>query len=672
MTDVEPLRACDPNRVGSFRLLGRIGEGGQGVVYLGANDAGERAAVKLLHARSGDNPQTGSRLVRELQAAQRVAPYATARVLETGMDGNAAYIASEFIEGPSLREVVLADGPLRDAALHRLAVGTATALAAIHRAGVVHRDFKPANVLMSADGPRVVDFGIARVTGTGTTTSEAIGTPAILAPEQIVGDEVGTKADIFAWGATIVFAATGVLPFGSDSVAQVLHRVLNDEPDLSALPEPLRDVVHSALSKAPTSRPSAHDILLRLLAVQGRANEVQGALTASVASEAVADDTDPLPYRMPTEIFARRTASAALASGIVAGIVGALVGLIVFLLSTRITVTGPASPTLALWTAGAATLATSLIVFLRGRRASAKAYARGLALLDRGRADAAVRVLQDATAALAGAERLQARANLAVALRAAGRLAEAERELSVVLPTLRQVLGDDHPDTLATRANLAAVLADDGRTDEAAAHLREIVSAAARVLGPHHPQTLTARANLAVALRAAGRLAEAERELSVVLPTLRQVLGDDHPDTLATRANLAAVLADDGRTDEAAAHLREIVSAAARVLGPHHPQTLTARANLAAALTGSEQTAAAETELSEVVRARQRTLGWAHPDTLRVSVNLGYLYLRTGQTVRAQELLDEVAETAARTLGEGHPVAVRARAGATGAQEAGR
>ncbi|MGP3962731.1 protein kinase domain-containing protein [Nonomuraea sp. 3N208] len=575
--------------MGSFRLLGRIGKGGQGVVYLGANDAGERAAVKLLHARLGDDPQAGSRFANELQAAQRVAPFATARVLEAGMDGNAAYIASEFIEGPSLLKVVMANGPLRDAALHRLAIGTATALAAIHRAGVVHRDFKPSNVLMSADGPRVVDFGVARVAETGTTTSEAIGTPVILAPEQIASDEVGTKADIFAWGATIVFAATGVLPFGSDSVAQVLYRVLYDEPDLSALPEPLRDVVRSALSKAPASRPSAHDILLRLLAVQGKANEVQGALTASVASEAVADDTDLPLDRMPTEASARRTAFAALTSGILAGIVAALVGLTAFLLSTRITVTGSALPTPALWTAGAAILATSLIVFLRRRRVSEKAHAqRGLALLDRGRADAAVRALQDAADALAGAERLQA------------------------------------------------------------------------------------RANLAVALREAGRLAEAERELSDVLPTLRQVLGDDHPDTLATRANLAAVLADDGRTDEAAAHLREIVSAAARVLGPHHPQTLTARANLAAALTGSEQTDAAETELRKVIRARQRTLGHEHPDTLRVSVNLGYLYLRTGQTVRAQELLGEVAETAARALGEGHPVAVRARAGATGAQEAGR
>ncbi|WP_239094968.1 protein kinase domain-containing protein [Planotetraspora silvatica] len=247
-------------------LTGRIGEGGQGVVYLGENEAGDRAAVKLLHIKFSGDTIARSRFARELKAAQRVAGFCTARVIAADLDGDTPYIASEYIDGRSLRETVESYGPLNGAALERLAVGTATALIAIHRAGIVHRDFKPDNVLIAEDGPRVVDFGIARIVdSTGTVTSRAVGTPAYMAPEQISGEPVGPPADVFAWGSTMAFAATGTAVFGGSSIAAVLNRILNHDIDVSVLPERIRDVVNSCLTKSAASRPTAEQLLLRLL-----------------------------------------------------------------------------------------------------------------------------------------------------------------------------------------------------------------------------------------------------------------------------------------------------------------------------------------------------------------------------------------------------------------------
>lgn len=283
MPQITPLMAGDPSRLGSFRLTGRIGEGGQGVVYLGVNQEGERAAIKLLHVKFTGDASARSRFARELRASQRVAPFCTARVIEADLEGDTPYIASEYIEGRSLRDLVEAEGPLRGAALDRLAIGTATALTAIHRAAIVHRDFKPDNVLLAADGPRVVDFGIARILdSTGTITSKAIGTPAYMAPEQIAGDDVGPYTDVFAWGATMAFAATGEAVFDGGSIAVVLNRILTHEVDLSMMTEPLRSVVRSSLAKSPQARPSADRILLRLLGHPDVADASPAVLTQGV------------------------------------------------------------------------------------------------------------------------------------------------------------------------------------------------------------------------------------------------------------------------------------------------------------------------------------------------------------------------------------------------------
>ncbi|WP_217711294.1 serine/threonine-protein kinase [Actinomadura sp. NAK00032] len=188
------LRPGDPERLGRYRLTGRLGEGGQGTVFLAEDEGGGhgRVAVKLLHGRLGDDPEARARFLRELDTAKRVAEFCTAAILDADAAGDRPYIVSEFVDGPSLHRVVTTEGPRTRGALERLAVGTATALVAIHRAGVVHRDFKPHNVLLGSDGPRVIDFGIARaLDGATITVSGAIGTPAFMAPEQLEGLRAG-------------------------------------------------------------------------------------------------------------------------------------------------------------------------------------------------------------------------------------------------------------------------------------------------------------------------------------------------------------------------------------------------------------------------------------------------------------------------------------------------
>ncbi|MEU6425829.1 serine/threonine-protein kinase [Microbispora sp. NPDC046973] len=306
MPQIAPLQPGDPTRLGPFVLSGRLGEGGQGVVYFGQDQAGERAAVKLLHVKFSGDATARSRFARELRAAQRVASFCTARVLAADLEGDTPYIASEFIDGRSLREAVEESGPLTGSGLERLAVGTATALTAIHQAGIVHRDFKPDNVLLAVDGPRVVDFGIARILdSTATITSRAIGTPAYMAPEQISGGKVGPPADVFSWASTIAYAATGDVVFGGNSIAVVLNRILNHDIDTGMLPEPLGGVVRACLRKSPDERPTADQILMRLL---GRA--VSGDASAVVLSEGAAHAADPDATRL-----ARTGPGRALATG---------------------------------------------------------------------------------------------------------------------------------------------------------------------------------------------------------------------------------------------------------------------------------------------------------------------------------------------------------------------
>ncbi|MET7336040.1 serine/threonine-protein kinase [Nonomuraea sp. NPDC005650] len=254
-----PLSPADPAQINGFRLSGVLGRGGQGSVYLGQDAAGGKVAVKVLHTQVED-AETHRRFLRETEAARRVAPFCTARVLEVGVADGRPYIVSEFITGPSLERLVRGEGARFGSGLERLAVTTLTALAAIHRAGIVHRDFKPSNVIMGPEGPVVIDFGIARALDQ-TATSSVMGTPAFMAPEQFAGEVVGPAADLFSWAGTMVFAATGQQAFKGDTMPALMHSILTTEPDLSEVPEGLRPLLAHCLAKNPEVRPGAEELL---------------------------------------------------------------------------------------------------------------------------------------------------------------------------------------------------------------------------------------------------------------------------------------------------------------------------------------------------------------------------------------------------------------------------
>ncbi|MEV4173490.1 glycoside hydrolase family 6 protein [Nonomuraea sp. NPDC049709] len=262
---LEALRDGDPREVGPYTLLGRLGEGGMGVVYLGLDSSETRVAVKLIHARLDTDPGFRRRFAREVAAAKRVARFCTAPVLDADVRGDVAYLVTEYVEGLSLGAAVRASGPLTGSALDGLAAAMAMALRAIHQAGVVHRDLKPSNVLLSQVGPKVIDFGVAQLAD-AEMSSAVLGTPSYMSPEQVSGNDIGPASDIFSWGCTVAFAAGGAPPFGTGPVPNVLYRIVNEPPDLRGLSGPLRDLVASALAKEPSERPTAQDLMDRLSA----------------------------------------------------------------------------------------------------------------------------------------------------------------------------------------------------------------------------------------------------------------------------------------------------------------------------------------------------------------------------------------------------------------------
>jgi predicted Ser/Thr protein kinase len=291
---VEPLRHGDPDRLGQYELQGRLGQGGMGVVYLARDAAGHPVAVKVIRADLAADGEFRQRFRSEVSRAREVPPFCTAEVLDADPDHRFPYLVVEYVDGPSLADVVAEQGPLSAAHLHALAIGVATALTAIHGAGVVHRDLKPRNVLLAPVSPKVIDFGIARAmdaTSHLTRTSQLLGTVAYMAPERFdpdAGRPVGPASDIFAWGAVIAYAGTGRTPFHADSPPATAARILTQPPDLAGLPPQLHDLVALTLAKEPDERPSARELLDMLLGSGPQAATARAALAEQPGLQAAA------------------------------------------------------------------------------------------------------------------------------------------------------------------------------------------------------------------------------------------------------------------------------------------------------------------------------------------------------------------------------------------------
>ncbi|GAB2833892.1 hypothetical protein GCM10022221_35910 [Actinocorallia aurea] len=296
----KPLGPHDPRTLGAHTVLGKLGQGGMGAVYLGRGPRGT-VAIKVIRDELGADPGFRQRFAQEVAAGRRVASFCTAAMLDHGEDAAGhPYLVTEFIEGPTLHEHVFRHGALTEGTLQGFAVGVAAALTAIHGAGLVHRDLKPSNVILSVSGPRVIDFGIARAldaTSDVTRTGQLIGTPGWIAPEQLLADRATTAVDIYTWGCLVAFAAQARHPFGGGAPIAMASRVLHGEPDLAGVPEPLLGHVRAAMAKDPALRPTAQQLLLAL--VGGGAPQQLDAKATALVEESVHGGWVPAGMRTP-------------------------------------------------------------------------------------------------------------------------------------------------------------------------------------------------------------------------------------------------------------------------------------------------------------------------------------------------------------------------------------
>ncbi|SEO39587.1 Serine/threonine protein kinase [Actinacidiphila rubida] len=293
------LRREDPRVVGAFRLHRRLGAGGMGVVYLGADKRGQRVALKVIRPELAEDQEFRSRFAREVSAARRIRGGCTARLVAADLEAERPWFATQYVPGPSLHDKVAENGVLPAAEAASIGAALAEGLVAVHEAGVVHRDLKPSNILLSPKGPRIIDFGIAWATGASTLThvGTAVGSPGFLAPEQVRGAAVTPATDVFAFGATLAYAATADSPFGQGSSEVMLYRVVHEEPDLVGVPDALAPLVYACLAKDPAERPSTAQLAERLGEIAAR--EARGIAAPAPRREDVPKSAGPLRPERP-------------------------------------------------------------------------------------------------------------------------------------------------------------------------------------------------------------------------------------------------------------------------------------------------------------------------------------------------------------------------------------
>jgi serine/threonine protein kinase len=295
--ELKPRLSGDPERIGPYRVAGRLGAGGMGVVYGAVDAEGQPVAVKLVHAEYAADPEFRVRFAREVELVRLVQARCTPAFAGADTEADTPWLATEYVPGPTLREHVQAEGALEGGMLTALSAGLAEALHAIHAAGVVHRDLKPGNVILSSDGPKVLDFGIAQALDATklTRTGGLVGSPGWIAPERYEGHEATPATDVFAWGGLVAYAATGRNPFGTGAPNVVAMRTLKQKPDLTGVPESLMPLVSAALFRDPGQRPDTEALASELASGATGAQLPGTAPTRALASMLDADWQDPVP-----------------------------------------------------------------------------------------------------------------------------------------------------------------------------------------------------------------------------------------------------------------------------------------------------------------------------------------------------------------------------------------
>ncbi|MGC0380774.1 tetratricopeptide repeat protein [Streptomyces sp. SAI-129] len=631
---------------GRYRLLERIGRGGMGEVWRARDESlGRRIAVKCLKPLGTQHDHSFTRVLRErFRREARVAAALQHRgvtvVHDFGEWDGVLFLVMELLEGYDLSRLLEENKghPLPIADVVDIAEQVASALAYTHEQGIVHRDLKPANIVRTADGTvKICDFGIARLghdagfTARLTGTGIAMGTPHYMSPEQIGGDEVDRRSDLYSLGCVLYEIATGVPPFDLDDAWAILvgHRDTEPAPPRTRraeLPGYLDRIILDLLAKRPERRPEdARELGRRIIA--GRTEPVPVPVPALAAARPWSPQPVGRRAGLPSWTHGMTTGHKATGTG------------------PRATPPDPGSGLSGAWIPRPA-----------GDR-SADAGTAGTA----GTAATAPGERPDrASGTVAG---LAARHRTGLGLGRLGRWEEAGEVHRAVAAERERLLGPDHPDTLASRYEAAFALGRTGRAAEALRAYKGVAEARIRTLGADHADTLAVRQEMAYVLGRLGRHTDAHQVYTSVLTARERTMGADHPDTLRCRHNLASNLGRLGRTEDAHRTAREVAAARARVLGPDHPDTLVTRYEVAYELGRLDRWQEALATYRDVAGARARALGPDHPDTLAARYETGVALGRLGRCAEALTVYVELIDDRARAQGPEHPETLRARHG---------